>query len=84
MVGLWLITYHSATYHSLICPSPSIIHITAELFGMSFIIRYDAFAMLGAVFLDMCYGFADRLDGFDRHFVIQKFRSKIFFRSFFQ
>ena len=60
------------------------IHITAELFGMSFIIRYDAFAMLGAVFLDMCYGFADRLDGFDRHFVIQKFRSKIFFRSFFQ
>lgn len=26
------------------------IHITAELFGMSFIIRYDAFAMLGAVF----------------------------------
>ena len=60
------------------------VHISTEPFGTGLIFGHDTFAMFGAIFLDMGDGFADGLNGFDGHLVVQEFGAEVLFCGFFQ
>ena len=60
------------------------IYFAAEPVGMSFVFGYDTFAVFGTILLYVCYGAVHAFNDFHSQFVVQKFRTEILFRGFFQ
>ena len=60
------------------------IYFAAEPVGMSFVFGYDTFAVFGTILLYVCYGAVYAFNDFYSQFVVQKFRTEILFRGFFQ
>ena len=60
------------------------IYFAAEPVGMFFVFGYDTFAVFGTILLYVCYGAVYAFNDFYSQFVVQKFRTEILFRGFFQ